>query len=349
MSAAAESMRIAALCSGGVDSSVALALLKQQGHDITAFYIKVWMESDVSSSCPWQEDLDFVKKTCEMLKVPLQIVNLQNDYWSKVVSYLLTEARKGRTPNPDMLCNSCIKFGAFLDSIEGYDKVATGHYAQLEEKNGLYWLVRAKDEKKDQTYFLSRLTQEQLSKALFPIGHLAKKEVRELAKKMQLPAASRKDSQGICFLGKIRYDRFLKEKLGMNEGELLDTEGKVIGRHQGHWFYTIGQRRRVAIPDGPAYVVAKNAEANTVTVSKMPEERETKQFIVKELNWLAQEPESSRLLVKIRHGPAMSACMTAKKQNSIVVTLDKPEKGIAPGQFAAFYDDKYCYGSGVIV
>jgi len=189
-------MKVAALVSGGVDSSVALALLKEQGHDITAFYLKIWLEDDLSylGECPWEEDLKYVRKVCEQLKVPLKIINLQKAYWDRVVSYTLEEVKAGRTPNPDIMCNSQVKFDAFFEHIDdSFDKIATGHYAALKKKDGAWMLKRVQDPMKDQTYFLARMTQQQLSRALFPIGTLMKSDVRKLAQKYDLPTQERKE------------------------------------------------------------------------------------------------------------------------------------------------------------
>ena len=227
-------MKIAVLVSGGVDSSVVLKLLKDEGkHELTAYYLQIWLEDELSflGECPWEEDLSYVRQVCEQLDVPLKIVPLQKEYRERVVSYVIDELNNGRTPSPDILCNERVKFGAFFDAIdESYDKVASGHYAQVIEKEGHFELHRAPDPVKDQTYFLSSLRQDQLARALFPIGHLEKHEVRDLAESFDLPNKSRKDSQGICFLGKIKYSDFVKFHMGEKEGEVVELEtGKVMG------------------------------------------------------------------------------------------------------------------------
>ena len=253
-------MKIAVLTSGGVDSSVALKLLQQNGEkDLTAFYLKIWLEDELSylGNCPWEEDLAYVQEICKQFKIPLEVLSLQKEYWQEIVAYSLNEIKAGRTPNSDLLCNSKIKFGKFYDKIDpAFDLIATGHYAQKTEIKGVYYLKKAADSFKDQTYFLAHLNQQQLQRALFPIGHLQKKEVRELADQYNLPNAKRKDSQGICFLGQIKYNEFVRYHLGEKTGNLIDFEtGKKVGEHKGYWFYTIGQRKGIELSGGPWFVV----------------------------------------------------------------------------------------------
>ncbi|MCI0542225.1 tRNA 2-thiouridine(34) synthase MnmA [bacterium] len=354
-------MKIAMLLSGGVDSSAALALLKEAGHDVYAFYLKIWLEDELASfnACPWEEDVRYARKVCEKLSVPFKIIPLQKEYSERIITYTISETRAGRTPNPDMLCNPRIKFGAFYDAIRGYDKIATGHYAQIEQgekmggKDGFVRLKRSADTLKDQTYFLSQLSQEQLARALFPIGHLQKKEVRGLAEKFGLPNAKRKDSQGLCFLGKIEFDEFLKKHLGEKEGELVEKEtGKILGEHNGFWFYTIGQRHGMGLSGGPWYVAGKDVEKNIVFVSreKTSEGAARKNLTVRDMHWISSTPKNlNELTVKIRHGKRETPCTIARLPDiSLEVTLSTPEEGIAPGQFAVFYQGEYCLGGGVI-
>ncbi|MBZ0199189.1 MAG: tRNA 2-thiouridine(34) synthase MnmA, partial [Ignavibacteriaceae bacterium] len=220
-------MKIAVLVSGGVDSSVALRLLKEEGHDLTAFYLKIWLQDEFSflGDCPWEEDLEYVRAVCNQIDVPLQVLNLQTEYWESVVTYTIGEIKEGRTPNPDIYCNSLIKFGQFYDKIDpSFEKVATGHYALVKQIDETFILKQAPDPVKDQTYFLAYLTQAQLSRALFPLGHLNKAEVRQLAQKYNLPNKERKDSQGICFLGQIKFNDFVKHHLGEIKGDILELE-----------------------------------------------------------------------------------------------------------------------------
>lgn len=376
-------MKIAVLVSGGVDSSVALRLLKEQGHELTAFYLKIWLEDELAflGECPWEEDLAYVRAVCKQANVPLEIVPFQKEYWERVVAYTINEVKNGRTPNPDMLCNARIKFGAFYDfigdrparhtsavgaDVGGFDKVATGHYARIESgvpsenisinkpRPHIFRLLKTPDAIKDQTYFLSKLSQEQLSRALFPIGGYKKEEVRKLALKFNLPNAKRKDSQGICFLGKIPFDQFLKYHLGEKKGDLVEYEtGNILGEHSGFWYFTVGQRQGIGLSGGPWYVVKKDTTTNTIYIShaEHKEEQARERFLVRDLNWFNEKPEGgAQLSVKLRHGPKEHHCMVEwHDENTLGVTLEEKDPGIAEGQFAVFYDGEYCLGGGVIV
>jgi len=351
------SMKIALLLSGGVDSSVALRVLLDQGYtDITAYYLKIWLEDELSflGECPWEEDLAFARAVCSQVDVPLKVLNLQKEYFDQVVSYTVNELKKGRTPSPDIFCNQRIKFGAFYDKInEEYDKVATGHYGTVEEKDGLFYLKRSPDPVKDQSYFLSHLSQQQISKIIFPIGKMMKEDVRVLAEKYDLPNKDRKDSQGICFLGKIKYSDFIKHYLGEKEGDILEKEsGAVLGKHKGFWFYTIGQRQGLGLSNGPWYVSGKDLEKNIIYVSSRMNvlEQKRSQFTVCELNWISRKPSTENLSLKLRHGPRINNC-TIKwlDTDRLEVSMDEGDKGIAPGQFAVFYEGEICLGGARIV
>ena len=345
-------MKIAVLASGGVDSSVALALLKEQGHDITAFYLKIWLEDELShlGNCPWQEDLGYVEKLCEQLNVPLKVISMQQEYWDSVVSYTVDDVKQGGTPSPDIFCNLRVKFGAFYNKIDSsFQRVASGHYAGTREKNGKVELLKAADSVKDQTYFLSHLGQKQLQRVIFPLGGLKKSQVREIAKRLDIPAQDREDSQGICFLGKIKFSEFIKHHLGEKPGDLVEFEtNKIIGQHKGFWFHTAGQRRGLALSGGPWYVVEKDAEKNIVFISKnyFDTEKQRDQFLVTTFNWVVSEPkETTQLKVKLRHGPQMYNCSLEFLDNGDgLVKLDARDQGIAPGQFAVFYADDVCLG-----
>lgn len=373
-------MKIAVLVSGGVDSSVALNLLKEEGHDVTAFYLKIWLEDEMSymGECPWKEDLSYVRLICQKLGVPLEVIDMQKEYWDNVVSYTIAEAKAGRTPNPDIFCNQMVKFGAFYDKIDdSFEKVATGHYAQVcanskseyqnskqssnsktqNSNSDLYLLKIAPDPIKDQTYFLCHLDQKQLSRAMFPIGKYTKKEVRKLAEKFDLPNKDRKDSQGICFLGKIQFKDFLKHHLDKKPGDFINKEtGDSLGAHDGFWFYTIGQRQGLGLGGGPWFVVEKDIKRNIIYLSHgyKPESVCFDTFEVEKIHFI--NPECAHALaclrglnVKIRHGEALYSCkIKSLNKKCIQVKLDEKVHGVAPGQYAVFYDGDVCLGCGMI-
>jgi len=358
--------KVAMLVSGGVDSSVSLRLLKDQGHDIVAFYLKIWLEDELSylGDCPWQEDLSYIQAVCAQANVPLEVISLQKEYWSEIVNYTLNEIKCGRTPNPDILCNQRIKFGAFFSKIdESFDYVATGHYAQLKKCGNRFALQVAPDLVKDQTYFLSHLSQKQLERAMFPIGHLLKSEVRELGIKFDLANKSRKDSQGICFLGKLRFNEFIKHYLGDKSGDLIELEtGKKVGSHKGFWYHTIGQRQGLGLSGGPWYVVAKDVQLNLVYISKnyYTEDKIRNEFYIQSCNWFIEPDITKTYKVKLRHGANFNVGIIEKVQSPLLqslqdtnkVTLSQRDQGIASGQFAVFYQEgdngDLCIGGGII-
>lgn len=350
-------MNIAVLISGGVDSSVALRLLKEEGHTLTAFYLKIWLEDELSflGTCPWEEDLAYVRQVCEQAGVPLEVVSMQRAYWDRVVAYTIDQVRKGFTPNPDMLCNQQVKFGAFYEYIgDKFDKIATGHYAQVVEENGLFLLKQSPDPVKDQTYFLAQLSQAQVAKALFPIGHLQKSQVREYAQQFNLPNQARKDSQGICFLGKLKFDEFLAFHLGKKEGNIIEFEtGKILGKHQGFWFHTIGQRQGLGLAGGPWYVVRKDSEKNIVYVSRSyhAEDKIRDTVHAGNFNWIAGKvPDKAQLEVKLRHGSVKYPVQVQYHDDgTLTIKLPQNDQGIAPGQFAVLYDKDICLGSAQIL
>ena len=357
-------MKIAVLLSGGVDSSVALKLLKEQGHDLTAFYLKIWLQDEFSflGECPWEEDLKYARGVCKQTGVSLEVIPLQTEYWDNVVSYTIEEIKEGRTPNPDIFCNSLIKFGQFYDKIDSsFEKVASGHYANIEKVNEKFLLKTSPDPVKDQTYFLAYLTQDQIARALFPIGKYKKTEIRRLAAEFNLPTMVRRDSQGICFLGQIKFKEFIKHHLGEIEGEIVDVDsGKVMGKHPGYYYYTIGQRSGLKLGGGPWFVVRKDVENNIVYISKENKAvRERSEFNVGKFNWISGKPPGKKeLKVKIRHGAHKYDCMIEwLNESEATVKMNKPDKGIAPGQFAVFYDktagslreEEVCLGGGVIL
>ncbi len=356
-------MNIAVLVSGGVDSAVALQLLKNEGHQLTAFYLKIWLEDELAflGTCPWQDDLSYVQKTCELLNIPLEIISLQKEYHEKIVAYTIDEVKKGRTPNPDILCNTLIKFGAFYDVAGNrFEKIATGHYAQIKQIGDEYILERSADEFKDQSYFLAQLKPEQLKHVLFPIGKYKKEEIRTLAHEFNLPSKDRKDSQGLCFLGTIKFREFIAYHVGTQQGSLVEFETeKKMGTHQGCWFYTTGQRQGIGLSHGPWYVVGKNTTTNTVFISKNyhAEDKLRNAFIIGEGNWFINDfmthqsiaHQSGTLRVKMRHGEQLYSCSLKPISGGIQVTLNERDQGIAPGQFAVFYDGIRCLGSAPII
>ncbi len=361
-------MKIAVLTSGGVDSSLALHELKAAGNDVTAFYLKIWLEDELAhlGTCPWEEDLGYVRQLCDQLQVPLEVVNFQEAYWSRVVQYALSEIKAGRTPNPDIMCNKMVKFGAFLEYLDQrpgpkFDKIATGHYAQKrvslgqkEASGQTDCLALAPDPIKDQTYFLAQLSQDQLQKALFPIGQWTKAEVRDRARAANLPAQDRKDSQGICFLGTIKFSDFLRHHFGDMPGDLVEFEtNKKLGTHPGFYYYTLGQRQGIGLSGGPWYVVKKDTQNNIVYISKTyySPDKERNEFYIGSCSWISgTAPEKNNFTVKLRHGPARHNCILTPTDNGKYhVKLDVNDQGIAPGQFAVFYDGDICLGSGVIL
>ena len=350
-------MRIAVLTSGGVDSSVALMrLLEEGGHDLTAFYLKIWLEDEMAflGSCPWEQDLEYVRSVCDSASVPLEVISLQQEYLGTVVAYALAELEAGRTPSPDVMCNRMIKFGAFVDRVGNrFDRVASGHHARVEERDRRFHLLRGADPKKDQTYFLCQLLQEQLEQCLFPIGDLSKAEVREEAHRFGLANADRPDSQGICFLGRVPVDDFVRHHLGDRPGEIRRAlNGEVLGRHKGTWFHTIGQRRGLGLGSGPWYVVGKDLANNEVLVAHADElaDYARRSFHISTPHWIADPPQRSELTVRIRHGERLDKCtVSTNADGSLIVDFDVCEDpGIAPGQFAALYDGEECLGGGVI-
>jgi tRNA-specific 2-thiouridylase len=334
---------------------VSLRLLKDQGHDLTAFYLKIWLQDEFSflGECPWEEDLKYARAVCGQAEVPLEIISLQDEYWNSVVSYTISEIKEGRTPNPDMLCNSLVKFGQFYNKIDSsFQKVGSGHYAKVENFKGKYLLKRSPDPVKDQTYFLAYLTQEQLARTIFPLGDYKKNMVRKLASEYNLPNQKRKDSQGICFLGQVKFNEFIKHHLGEIKGDIIDIEKeKKLGKHAGYYFYTIGQRSGLGLSGGPWYVVRKDIQNNVIYVSHDNFlKRERDEFLVGKINWISDIPAAGNLQLKIRHGESFLKCVVKlKDEGTAYVKIDKPDKGIAPGQFAVFYDDEFCLGGGTIL
>ena len=354
-------MNIAALVSGGVDSSVVVHQLKEMGYDPTIFYIRIGMEDENGyMGCTAEEDIEITSFVAKKYGLKMETVSLQKEYWDNVVEYVIRTVRNGLTPNPDVMCNRLIKFGSFIDKY-GYefDKIATGHYAQTYFENGKHYLGTALDPVKDQTDFLAQITYSQVSRLMFPIGHLMKSQVREIAVSQNLPSASRKDSQGICFLGKINYNDFIKRYLGEKEGKIIEKEtGKILGTHKGFWFHTIGQRKGLGLGGGPWYVVAKNSEENIVYVSQGydVETQYGKTVPLDDFNFITENPwgdftDPVDITFKIRHTPEFTKGKLFNEGNgSYRIESEDRIQGIAPGQYGVIYDPDHriCYGSGVI-
>lgn len=357
---------VAVLLSGGVDSSVAMRLIMESGARPHPFYLKIWLDDEMAhmGECPWEEDIKYASAVCRQAGVKLQDVPFQRAYWDEVVTYTVEEARRGRTPNPDIMCNSRIKFGAFYNRIgKDFDRIVTGHYAQVtRDLNGRVELRTSPDVMKDQTYFLAHLRQEQLKAVHFPVGKYTKEKVRQLARYYDLPNQNRRDSQGICFLGRLKFDDFLGYHLGCRKGSLVEFEtGKELGYHKGFWFFTLGQRRGVGLSGGPWYVVAKDVSENVVYVSREynTTSKERNRYEFDNALWISGKwpsgleasGECLKLRVKTRHGPSFhNATVTRLGDERGVVELEERDKGLAAGQFSAFYDyEGRCLGSGTIV
>ena len=354
-------MNIAALVSGGVDSAVVVHRLKELGEDPTLFYIRISMEGD-GGGCTYEEDIEIVSWLARKYGFRFEEVSLHKEYWEHVIQYTIDSVKRGLTPNPDMMCNKLIKFG-FFEQYWGkdFDKIATGHYARTATgADGQIYLATAADHHKDQTYFLGQLNSLQVSKLLFPIGDLQKSEVRRIAEEARLLNARRKDSQGICFLGKINYNDFIKRYLGEKTGAIIELEtGRKIGEHKGFWFHTIGQRKGLGLSGGPWYVVGKNAEENILFVSNGydTEKQYGRRLLLDGMHFITGTPWSEsdypvKVAFKNRHTPEFSHGTLLRQPGSDTYLLESetPIQGIAPGQFAVIYDEAQhlCLGSGVI-
>jgi tRNA (5-methylaminomethyl-2-thiouridylate)-methyltransferase len=353
-------MNIAALVSGGVDSSVCIPILKEMGYDPVILYIKIAMEDEPGyMDCPSEEDIEITTWIAKKYGLKMEIVDLQKEYWDRVVSYTVDTVKKGLTPNPDVMCNRLIKFGSFEDKYgKDFDKIATGHYASVIEEEGQFYLGTAVDKKKDQSYFLGQITYAQLSKAMFPIHDLWKKEVRQKAEVMKLPSARRPDSQGICFLGKINYNDFIRKYVGENPGEVVELEtGKVWGEHKGLWFHTIGQRKGLGLSNGPWFVVKKDMEKNVLYISNGhdPIAQYNDKIHLSDFHFInpnkplnLESPQ--KIHFKIRHQPEFTSGTLVKVGQQHLIQSDEAISGIAPGQFGVIYDEekRICLGSGVI-
>ncbi|MEC7526884.1 MAG: tRNA 2-thiouridine(34) synthase MnmA [Bacteroidota bacterium] len=375
--------------SGGVDSSVAAHILKEQGHHVIGLFMRNWNDESViiDNECPWIEDSNDALQVAESLSIPFQVLDFSKEYKERIVDYMFKEYENGRTPNPDVLCNREVKFDLFLKkALElGADYVATGHYCRKETstENGreTHRLLAGKDGTKDQSYFLCQVNQEQLSKALFPIGDLKKTEVRALAKKIGLNTAEKKDSQGLCFIGKVKLPVFLQQQLKPKKGKVIEIDsnhktfkfynnphsayaldssmGKIVGEHEGAHYFTIGQRKGLNIGGTPLplFIIGTNTTENVIYVGQGEDHPGLfrKGLTVKndDVHWLRedlklQEEESDDYLCRIRYRQALTEANLIQKNNELLITFNKPQRGITPGQFVAWYKNDELIGSGVI-
>ncbi len=388
--------------SGGVDSSVAAWILKEQGYDVIGLFMRNWHDTTglLQSNCHWEDDLMFAEMVAKKTGIPFHMTDLSESYRKKVVDYMFAEYEKGRTPNPDVLCNREIKFDSFAEEAKkiGADLIATGHYCRKEEIRPegsiIYRLLAGKDENKDQSYFLCQVNQEQLAEALFPVGNLTKQEVRELAGKLSLPTARRKDSQGICFIGKVHLPVFLQQKLKANKGPVVEIEntgdisswhkgvpddkisdddlkkmsspyqlgdlsGKIIGSHNGAYFFTVGQRKGINIGgySEPLFVIGNDIEKNILFVGEGQSHpglyRKGLYIKAEEIHWIRTDltminGDSRDYMVRIRYRQPLQQARLFRRKDGMYVIFNKLQRGIAPGQFAVWYDGDEVIGSGVI-
>lgn len=394
-------MKIVVGLSGGVDSSVAAYLLQKQGHEVIGLFMRNWNDASVTleDECPWIEDSNDALLVAKKLGIPFQVIDMSELYKERIVDYMFAEYEKGRTPNPDVLCNREVKFDVFLETALslGADKVATGHYARLdsftdEKGEEVYQLLAGKDNNKDQSYFLCQLSQKQLSKALFPIGELTKPEVREIAREMELATADKKDSQGLCFIGKVSLPTFLQQQLKAKEGEIVEifsdfaeyhkekpefsskleeleylsakihykkSDGKVIGKHQGAQFYTIGQSKGLGIGGHKesCFLISRDMENNLVYVGEGRNFpglfRKALKIDNSEVHWIREDlrlknGESMEVLARIRYRQPLEKATLYQFEEGFFIEFENPQSAIAEGQFAAWYVGEELLGSGVI-
>ncbi len=382
--------RVVVGLSGGVDSSVAAALLLDQGYDVIGVFMKNWHDTDatISDDCPWEEDSKDALIVAEKLGIPFQTLDLSAVYKERIVDYMFAEYKAGRTPNPDVLCNREIKFDVFLEAAQslGADFVATGHYCQKEitksDDGDIMHLIAGKDQNKDQSYFLCQVNQEQLSKALFPIGHLEKSQVRAIAKERDLITADKKDSQGLCFIGKVRLPDFLQQQLKPKPGNIVEispesglygsdmesaihemsyqeSDGSLVGKHQGAHFYTIGQRKGLGVggKEEPLFVIGTNVDSNTIYVGMgdhHPGLSRKNLFInAADVHWVRPDlslkiGDEKTYLCRIRYRQPLQKATLLRTKEGLIISFDEQQKAIAAGQFAAWYDNNELIGSGII-
>ncbi len=348
-------MRIVVGMSGGVDSAVSALLLKKAGYDVLGVFMKNWEEKDEEGVCTSEGDWKDVQHVCELIDIPYYAVNFTKEYWDRVFTLFLNEYKAGRTPNPDVLCNREIKFKAFLDFAMqlGAEKIATGHFVQTDDAGHL---IKGVDPNKEQSYFLYMLHQEQLKKAVFPVGGMTKAEVRQIAQDAGLPVAKKKDSTGICFIGERQFKPFLKQYLPAQPGDMVTPEGEVVGRHDGLMYYTLGQRRGLGIGghgDGRSYfVVDKDLKNNRLIVAQGEDHPllYSRGAVIEQLTWISDPAMVDRQYgVKTRYRqPDQGAAIEKMDENEAVVAFDEPQRAVTPGQSLVIYDGEICLGGGII-
>lgn len=347
--------------SGGVDSSVAALLLHEQGYDVSGIFMKNWQDNDPDYPCTSKEEAIDALDVCEHMGIPMDAITFVDEYRERVFATFLEELRRGRTPNPDVLCNKEIKFRAFLDYAlaQGAERIATGHYARIVERDGVFELHKSRDIHKDQSYFLYALDQSQLARSLFPVGALTKPQVRALAHQAGFANHNKKDSTGICFIGERQFKRFLLKHLPTQPGDIRSVEGQVIGRHDGLMCYTLGQRQGLGIggikhgSGAPWFVVQKDLAANTLVVAQGENHPSlmSRRLVADNLNWIAGTPPAVPLNchAKIRYRQDDQPCVVVDlDSNQCVVHFRDPQRAVTPGQSVVFYDDQRCLGGGII-
>ncbi|MBQ2955238.1 MAG: tRNA 2-thiouridine(34) synthase MnmA [Clostridia bacterium] len=354
--------RIVVGMSGGVDSSVAALRLKEEGHEVIGVFMNNWEEKDDRGVCTSEKDYADVRGVCDAIGIPYYSVNFAREYQERVFKYFLEEYKRGRTPNPDVLCNREIKFNVFLNFAEtlGADKLATGHFAQLDQLDGRYRLLRSADENKDQTYFLYMIGQRALSKALFPVGHMTKPEIREVARKNGLLTFDKKDSTGVCFIGERNFKEFLKGYLPAQPGEMRTTDGKVVGRHDGLMYYTLGQRRGLGIGGGGDgrrwFVVGKDLKNNILWIEQGEDSPllYTERAEADQPHWVAGyapvgEGQSREVMARFRHRQPLQRVSIRMEGEKVLIEFAEKQRAVTPGQSVVFYDGEECLGGAAIL
>ena len=337
--------------SGGVDSSLTAALLVEQGYDVIGVYMKNWSQDLPGMKCPWADDLADAKRVAVQLGIDFKVFDFEQEYKQRVVEYMIDEYKLGRTPNPDIMCNQEVKFRLFLDTAlaEGADMIATGHYARVEDGA----LKLAKDANKDQTYFLYRVTKKALEKTLFPLGEYDKSEVREMASERGLYTAGKRDSQGICFVGQIGIREFLGQYVTTKPGDIIDAETrKVLGRHDGAIYYTLGQRHGLDVGGGlPYYVVGKDMDTNEVYVSTNLNNASIwrDELVLSSVHWIDQAPQAGKYQMRLRHRAPRVPVQLEYRDDTLVLHPDDAQRAATPGQSVVLYDQDICLGGGIIV